>query len=226
MSGSVGIVGATADTATFEGDIALAQGASQAGVTAAGAVAGPAGSIGGTSTFTGANRYLQANTVDVVTATSTLSVDDLVKGRQILEAQGAINPGDPVYVAMHPSVARYLLADTNAISYDFNALRPLMSGELVNFLGCEFRMSTEIPIDINPNMFGTGTNGVTGVGSATGSYVYMYARSAMTFGMAQDMQIRFDELPQRGYSLQVFHSLGLGAVRMDPKKVVRIGTVS
>jgi hypothetical protein len=54
----------------------------------------------------------------------------------------------------------------------------------------------------------------------------MYTRSAMVFGMAQDMTVRFDELPERGYSLQCFHSLGLGAVRMDPKKIVRIGSLN
>lgn len=226
LSGSVGIVGATANTATFEEDIALAQGATQAGVEATGFETAPAGSIGATSGFTGDNRFFQANTVQTDGAASELSVDDLVKGRQILEAQGAINPGDPVYVAMNPSVARYLLADTALTSYDFNAIRPLVSGEIANFLGCEFRMSTEIPIGLTPNMAGSSTNTVDTTAADAGSYVYMYARSAMTFGMAQDMQIRFDELPQRGYSLQVFHSLGLGAVRMDPKKIVRIGTVS
>ena len=223
LSGTAGVVGSTGGH-TFTEDISVAQGYAENGT--GGTASAPAGTIGATSTFTGSNIALMANTVDVEGATSTLTVADLVKGRQVLEQQGAINPGDPVYVAMNPAIARYLLADTNLTSYDFNAIRPLMSGEIANFLGCEFRLSNEIPTGITTAMTGTSTNTVTNSATNAGSYVYMYTRSSMVFGMAQDMSVRFDELPQRGYSLQAFHSLGLGAVRMDPKKVVRIGTLA
>lgn len=225
LAGTAGVVGSTSGH-TFIEDISVAQNGVEGGSasTATGVSAAPAGSIA--FGRTGTNFTLQANTVDVGSAASTLSVADLVLGRQILEQQGAINPGDPVYVAMNPAVARYLLADTTLTSYDFNAIRPLMSGEIVNFLGCEFRICNEIPTGITTSMTGTSTNTVTPSATNAGSYVYMYTRSSMVFGMAQDMSIRFDELPQRGYSLQAFHSLGLGAVRMDPKKVVRIGTLA
>ena len=220
LSGTAGVVGSTAGH-TFIEDISVAQGGGEAG-SASATSAPPAGSIG--AGMTTANYSLGANTVDVGAADSTLTVADLIAGRQILEQQGAINPGDPVYVAMNPSVARYLLQDTSLTSYDFNAIRPLMSGEIANFLGCEFRLSTEIPTNITVDMMFSTATAVTGSATNGGSYVYMYTRSSMVFGMAQDMSVRFDELPQRGYALQAFHSLGLGAVRMDPKKVVRIGT--
>lgn len=220
LSGTAGVVGSTAGH-TFIEDISVAQGGGEAG-SATATSAPPAGSIG--VGMTTANYSLGANTVDVGAADSTLSVADLVAGRQILEQQGAINPGDPVYVAMNPAVARYLLQDSNLTSYDFNAIRPLMSGEIANFLGCEFRISTEIPTNITVDMMTSSATALTPSATNGGSYVYMYTRSSMVFGMAQDMSVRFDELPQRGYALQAFHSLGLGAVRMDPKKVVRIGT--
>jgi len=143
-----------------------------------------------------------------------------------LEQNGAINPGDPVYIAIHPAVARHLLADTSLTSYDFNALRPLMSGEITQFLGCEFRLSNQIATNQTVDMTGTTAGVVTTSTALSAAYTYMYTRSAMVFGMAQDMTVRFDELPERGYSLQCFHSLGLGAVRMDPKKIVRIGSLN
>ena len=225
LKGTAGVVGSTGGH-TFIEDISVAQNGVEGGSasSATGVSAAPAGSI--SFGMTNTNFTLQANTVDVGSATSTLSVADLVKGRQILEQQGAINPGDPVYVAMNPAVARYLLADTNLTSYDFNAIRPLMSGEIANFLGCEFRICNEIPTGITTAMTSPSATAVTSSAANAGSYVYMYTRSSMVFGMAQDMSIRFDELPQRGYSLQAYHSLGLGAVRMDPKKVVRIGTLA
>lgn len=220
LSGTAGVVGSTAGH-TFIEDISVAQGGGEGG-SATATSAPPAGSIG--AGMTTVNYSLGANTVDVGGADSTLTVADLVAGRQILEQQGAINPGDPVYVAMNPAIARYLLQDTSLTSYDFNAIRPLMSGEIANFLGCEFRLSTEIPTNITVDMMTSSTTALTPSATNGGSYVYMYTRSSMVFGMAQDMSVRFDELPQRGYALQAFHSLGLGSVRMDPKKVVRIGT--
>ena len=220
LSGTAGVVGSTGGH-TFIEDISVAQGGGETG-SASATSAPPAGSIG--AGMTTVNYSLGANTVDVGTATSTLTVADLVVGRQILEQQGAINPGDQVYVAMNPAVARYLLQDETLTSYDFNAIRPLMSGEIANFLGCEFRISTEIPTNITVDMMTSSDTAITPSADNGGSYVYMYTRSSMVFGMAQDMSVRFDELPQRGYALQAFHSLGLGAVRMDPKKVVRIGT--
>ena len=187
----------------------------------------PAGSIGSkaTGTITGAPG-LHGMTADVGAATSTLGVADLVTAREMLEQTGAITPGDPVYIAIHPAVARHLLADQTLTSYDFNALRPLMSGEVTQFMGCEFRLTNQIANNQTVNMTGSTAGVVTSSTANKGAYTYMYTRSAMVFGMAQDMTVRFDELPERGYSLQCFHSLGLGAVRMDPKKIVRIGSLN
>ena len=225
LSGDAGVTSAgTAATYDFVEDISVAQGGATGGTApGAGISAAPAGSIGFGMTNTNYTKF--SNTVDVGVATQTLTVESLVKGRQILEQQGAINPGDPVYVAMNPAIARHLLADNELISYDYNAIRPLMSGEIANFLGCEFRICNEIPTGITVAMTSNAT-AVTNSAANGGSYAYMYTRSSMVFGMAQDMSVRFDELPQRGYALQAFHSLGLGAVRMDPKKMVRIGSAA
>ena len=167
LSGTAGVVGST-NGHTFIEDISVAQGGGEAG-SASATSAPPAGSIG--AGMTTVNYSLGANTVDVGEATSTLSVADLIAGRQILEQQGAINPGDPVYVAMNPAVARYLLQDSNLTSYDFNAIRPLMSGEIANFLGCEFRLSTEIPTNITVDMMTSNATVVTPSATNGGSYV-------------------------------------------------------
>jgi len=92
-------------------------------------------------------------------------------------------------------------------------------------MGAEFRLSNQIPTNQTVGV-GTSSNALLPSSTGAGAYTYMYTRSAMVFGMAQDMTVRFDELPERGYSLQCFHSLGLGAVRMDPKKIVRIGSLN
>jgi len=225
------IVNAFDGAATVDGtsrvvgpDVDLAFGGNATGTAAAADC--PAGSVANTATAL-ATRGLWANTVvtDDNAAGATLKVADLVTAREVLEQNGAINPGDPVYIAIHPAVARHLLADTSLTSYDFNALRPLMGGEITQFMGAEFRLTNQIATNQTVAV-GASASAVTNSTASKGAYTYMYTRSAMVFGMAQDMTVRFDELPERGYSLQCFHSLGLGAVRMDPKKIVRIGSLN
>ena len=92
-------------------------------------------------------------------------------------------------------------------------------------MGAEFRLTNQIPTNQQVTT-GATTGAIVQTATGVGAYTYMYTRSAMVFGMAQDMTVRFDELPERGYSLQCFHSLGLGAVRMDPKKIVRMGSLN
>ena len=208
----------------IESDIDIAFGGTGGGTSTAANC--PAGSVANFATAL-STRGLWASTVktDDSTTTATLKVADLVTAREVLEQNGAITPGDPVYIAIHPAVARHLLADQTLTSYDFNALRPLMSGEVTQFMGAEFRLTNQIPTNQQVTT-GATTSAIVQTATGVGAYTYMYTRSAMVFGMAQDMTVRFDELPERGYSLQRFHSLGLGAVRMDPKKIVRMGSLN
>ena len=48
----------------------------------------------------------------------------------------------------------------------------------------------------------------------------------MVYGQGDEMSVRFDEIPQRGYSLQCYHDFSLGSVRMDPKQLVVIPSYS
>lgn len=206
---------------SFAYDVDAAHGGDGSG-TATGLPAGTIGKAAEDDSFGTAGLYASDILLADTSAAKKIAVTDLVAAREVLEQNGAINPGDPVYIAIHPAIARNLLADTNLTSYDFNAIRPLVSGEITNFLGCEFRMTNQISSGTVNVGYTDGTPDE--VATATGYYTYVYTRSSMVFGMAQDMSVRFDELPQRGYALQAFHSLGLGAVRMDPKKMVRIGS--
>ena len=39
------------------------------------------------------------------------------------------------------------------------------------------------------------------------------------------MDIRFDEIPERGYALQMYHSVGMNGIRMDGDCMVRVACV-
>lgn len=153
------------------------------------------------------------------TTSSRLHLAKILKGLEVMQTNG-IPSGTKVYCAMSPAGVSELMAEAQYTSADFNALRPLQSGQPVDFLGVEFRVCPEITSQSVISTYDATNNDFT---IATGGhYAYLYTDQAMIFGMGDEMSVRFDEIPERGYSLQCYHDFSLGAIRMDPKQMVII----
>lgn len=174
----------------------------------------------GISGESGCQQILVAsqNLLGTTTASSRLHLAKILKGLEVMQTNG-IPSGTKVYCAMSPAGVSELMAEAQYTSADFNALRPLQSGQPVDFLGVEFRVCPEIT---SQSVISTYTAGDDEFAIATGHYAYLYTDQAMVFGMGNDMSVRFDEIPERGYSLQCYHEFSLGAIRMDPKQMVII----
>lgn len=159
------------------------------------------------------------NLLGTTTASSRLHLAKILKGLEVMQTNG-IPSGTKVYCAISPAGVSELMAEAQYTSADFNALRPLQSGQPVDFLGVEFRVCPEITSQSVISTYNATDNDLT---IATGGhYAYLYTDQAMIFGMGNDMSVRFDEIPERGYSLQCYHEFSLGAIRMDPKQMVII----
>ncbi|HIF79494.1 MAG TPA: hypothetical protein EYQ05_02785 [Gammaproteobacteria bacterium] len=168
-------------------------------------------------------------------AAQGLHIKKLLTGLNVLQTNGAWQ-GQRIYVVLHPDQVNDLMHEAQYTSSDYNALQPLMYGQPVPFLGMEFRVCNQIPKETVLSGVGSftiaeeavsGTNDdayATGAltTATNGRYVWMYTEDANIFGMGDEMTVRFDEIPDRGYSLQCYHDFSLGAVRMDPKKMVAI----
>jgi hypothetical protein len=167
-----------------------------------------------------------------------LGVNTLIQARKVLHRKNAIQPGDRVFCVLHPNQFYQLMEDaddTRLTSIDFNDGKPLVGGAPMNYMGFEFRVTTQVPV-IAAGAGGTAgnlggisvTNANPGVitqsaGSAalgTGHEVYFYTDSAMVYGQAEEVTVRMDEIPERGYALQLYHSLGLGGLRLDGDKIL------
>ncbi len=164
-----------------------------------------------------------------------LHIKKLLTALNVLQANGAWR-GQRIYCVLHPDQVNDLMHEAQYTSSDYNALQPLMYGQPVPFLGMEFRVCNQIPKETvlsgvsaftlaeeaasgtNDDAYATGSFKV----APNGRYVHVYTEDAMIFGMGDEMTVRFDEIPERGYSLQAYHDFSLGAVRMDPKKMVAI----
>ena len=155
-----------------------------------------------------------------------LHVRKLLVALEILQSNGAWQ-GQRIYCALHPEQVGELMQEMQYTSADYNALQPLMYGQPTSFLGIEFRVCNQIvKEEIIADIAGTGIFNTAGTTADTttigGRYAYVYTEDAVVLCQGDEMTVRFDEIPERGYALQCYHDFSVGAVRMDPKKVVVI----
>jgi len=173
----------------------------------------------------GTRTEVTDETTPVTTTISPTDVDSrglhikkLMIAHQILQANGAANLGQPIVCVLHPEQVTQLLQEAKYTSADYNALMPLQYGQAVPFLGMEFRVCNQIATEAVVS--GVASGSLTA--ASAGRYAYVYTQDANVFGQGDEMSVRFDEIPQRGYSLQCYHDFSLGGVRMDAKKMVII----
>jgi len=148
-----------------------------------------------------------ASMTAAATTAGTLAVDDLIAASIALRTNASITPavggpegGTGYHIALHPQAIGDLLSAQEVTSADYNTVRALMTGDINSFMGFTFHE----------------------VSTMTATVAYCYHSSGMIFGMNQDMVVRFDEIPERGYSLQAYHSMGLAAMRTDEGLVYKI----
>lgn len=158
---------------------------------------------GGTGNFAPSGSMTHAATG------TTLTVDDLILASVALRTNASISAtpsvggpegGTGYHIALHPTAIGDLLGAQEVTSADYSTIRALMTGDINTFMGFTFHE----------------------VSTMAATVAYCYHSSGMVFGMNQDMVVRFDEIPERGYSLQAFHSMGLAAMRTDEGLVYKI----
>lgn len=129
----------------------------------------------------------------------------------------------PWHCAVHPVQVEQLFSsvdgasgfDPRYTSADYNALRPLQTGEPTTFSGFEFHVTTSIDQEAE-NTFGGGDEG---------RYAFFYTQTAMQLVMGDDFNVNFDIIPEKGHSLQAAHYATMNATRVDGNCVVRVECV-
>lgn len=200
---------------------------------------------GGDIPLGGATADTYAKSLDLIQAeldnVTPMNIEKLIRARQKLDANNALMPGMPYICLMHPNNFYSLMADANDTrftSIDFNEGKPLFGGEAFVFMGFQFRLSNLLPqapdipffydyTDLADDPESTTVPPAKAANTAgeTIRYVYFYTPACGIFGMNAGMQIRFDEIPERGYALQMYHSVGMNGIRMDGDCMVRVACV-
>jgi hypothetical protein len=164
------------------------------------------GQAGGTST-----SYSSAMTVDVQVRWPGVSADDcglnvakILEAGKLLGAQN-VDPDEEKFMVVNAAQIKSLLMDTRVSSHDYNAIKPLVSGQVSQFAGF-----TMIPTE----RIGTDSN--------SDHKVLYWAKGGMLLALGKDISTRISERVDKNYATQVFSSMTIGATRMEE---VRVGYI-
>ena len=127
---------------------------------------------------------------------------------KVAEAQRILDEGEVPregrVAVIGAAQVRNLMGIATATSADYVALRPLMDGEITQWLGFTFIQSQRLSKSGNNR-----------------SCIFAH-RDGIKLGVAQDMFARVEELPTKRYSTQVFLRGVAGATRMEASRVVEV----
>lgn len=125
------------------------------------------------------------------------------------------------HAAITSSQIYALLGQTEVTSQDYNAVRALVQGQIDTFMGFKFVRTERLDVQVDALSFSTSTgaagSGTSGIASRR---CVFWAKDGLLLAMSQDVMTKIEDLPTKNYSTQVFASMGLGATRMEEKKVV------
>ena len=138
-------------------------------------------------------------------ANSNLTIGKLRRALYLLESNDAIDDGEPITLLAHPSQKQSLLRTTEVTSSDYNGIRALVNGQVDTFMGFKFMWTTRATTDAS-------------------SYrkVLAYPKSAGLLGVAENINVKIDERPDKRYSYQVYSTATFGATRMWEERVIQI----
>jgi len=139
-----------------------------------------------------------------IAANSNLTIGKLRRAMYLLESNDAVNDGEVVNLVAHPSQKQSLLRTTEVTSADYNVVKALVNGQINTFMGFNFIWTTRT--------------------TSSGGYrqALAYPKSAGLLGVAENMNVRIDELPTKRYSYQVYSTATFGATRMWEERVIQI----
>lgn len=140
----------------------------------------------------------------IAEANTGLTLGKIVQAHEILN--GSDVPTEDRWFAISPAALTDILNDTTITSADYNSMRLLMTGQISQFMGFNWILSTRLPVDANDIRF-----------------CFAWHKRSMVLGLGKDVIARVSERADKSYSVQAFVGMTIGAVRVEEEGVVQVG---
>jgi len=168
----------------------------------------------GTSTLPAGNRVDERTSNDgtIATVATAFNVGKAIAMITQLQTNNAFKRGE-TWLALTPRQLGDCMNDplNRLTSNDFNALRPLMDGEVSQFMGARWILSTEIPVVADVD--------ATVASAQVGAKVYAWNSMAVTWGRGRETTWTRD-VASRGETILAYSGAFFGVVRTDDNGVV------
>jgi len=158
---------------------------------------------GSTSTAFDTGMVVDVQTVwpGVSAADTGLNVAKLLEAKKLLGANN-VDPDDDCWCIVNSRQIKSLLMDTRVSSHDYNAIKPLVSGQISQFAGFNIIPTERIGVDSNSD-----------------DKVLFWAKGGILLGIGKDIMTRISERDDKNYATQVFACMSIGATRMEEARV-------
>jgi hypothetical protein len=113
-----------------------------------------------------------------------------------------VDPDEEKYMVLNARQIKSLLQDTKISSADFNAVKPLVEGQVAKFGGFNMIPCNRITTDANGD-----------------DKVLYWAKGGILLGVGKDIQSRISERDDKNYATQAFVCMSIGATRMEEARV-------
>jgi hypothetical protein len=113
-----------------------------------------------------------------------------------------VDPDEEKYMVLNARQINSLLKDTKISSHDFNAVKPLVDGQVAKFGGFTMIPCNRITTDANGD-----------------DKVLYWAKGGILLGVGKDIQSRISERDDKNYATQAFVCMSIGATRMEEARV-------
>ena len=145
---------------------------------------------------------------EIAVDNSNLTTAKLRTARKMLEeAENPEDNGDNQWFVVCSAEQREgLLGDSEFQNSDFNSVKALVDGSVNTWLGFTFLKSERLPVVTATNV----------------RSVFAWRKASMKLAFGAEPRGYIDRLPSKNHSVQVRHTVDVGAVRMDQVGVVRI----
>jgi len=139
----------------------------------------------------------------IANGSADLTLAKLIQTKKILDL-ASVDPSITRHIAVGPDQIEALLNNTTVTSSDYNTIKALVQGEINQFLGFTFHVTTRLAKSGNIRS------------------CFAWAEDGIKLAVGKDVMAKIDERADKSYSTQVYYCATFGATRMEEEKVVQI----